>query len=128
MELVKYPDPFLNKAAVDIVDFGKEVARSADSMLELMYRCKGIGLAGPQAGLNTKIVVINPSGKQQDELVLVNPQVVDFSGDARFEEGCLSFPGIFAKITRPERITCIARQGRLTAGKFLSSATASWPG
>lgn len=109
MKLVKYPDPLLKKPTVEITDFGSLVTKQAEEMLELMYRCKGIGLAGPQAGLDTSIVTINPSGKQQDELILVNPQVVDFSGEDTFEEGCLSFPGIFTKIARPSRISCIAR-------------------
>ncbi len=109
MELVKYPDPFLKKPTVEVADFGDELAQNAQEMLELMYGCKGIGLAGPQAGLDKSLVIINPSGKQEDELVLVNPQVVDFSGKDTFEEGCLSFPGIYSKIVRPSRISCIAR-------------------
>ena len=109
MKLVKYPDPLLKKQTIEIVDFGEEVSQTADNMLELMYRCKGLGLAGPQAGLEKMLVVINPSGKQEDELVLVNPRLVEVAGESRFEEGCLSFPGIFAKIIRPEKASCIAR-------------------
>ena len=74
MKRVKYPDPLLTKKTVEIMDFGEELRRTADDMLELMYRCKGLGLAGPQAGMSRRIVVINPSGKQDDELVLINPQ------------------------------------------------------
>ena len=47
MKLVKYPDPLLKKQTIEIVDFGEEVSQTADNMLELMYRCKGLGLAGP---------------------------------------------------------------------------------
>ena len=117
MELVKYPDPILKKPAIEVVDFGEQLSRTADSMLELMYRCKGLGLAGPQAGLDRMIVVINPSGKQEDELVLINPRLVEATGEARYEEGCLSFPGIYAKIVRPEDVTCVART---TEGKEIS--------
>jgi peptide deformylase len=109
VELLKYPNPLLREPTVEVVSFGEEIARSAEGMLEVMYRYKGIGLAGPQAGLCERIVVINPSGKQADELTLVNPQVVDFSGEVKYEEGCLSFPGIYAKIERPEHIRCVAR-------------------
>lgn len=109
MELVIYPDPFLKQETVEVVTFGDELARDADNMLDLMYHSKGLGLAGPQAGLSKKIIVLNPSGKQGDEAVLINPHIADSSGEIRFEEGCLSFPGIYAKITRPERIRCIAR-------------------
>lgn len=107
MELVKYPDPVLKKPTVEVVDFGKELTAIAEGMLELMYRFKGLGLAAPQAGLSKKVIVINPSGMQEDELVLVNPAVVDFSGEVKAEEGCLSFPGIFAKIVRPEEVSCV---------------------
>ena len=109
MELVKYPDSILKKQSVEVVDFGDELTRTTEGMLELMYRCSGLGLAGPQVGLSREIVVINPSGKPEDELVLVNPQMVDFSGEVTFGEGCLSFPGIYAKIVRPERVSCVAR-------------------
>jgi peptide deformylase len=108
MKLVKYPDPVLEKNAVEAVDFGEELRRTADDMLELMYRCKGLGLAGPQVGMSRRVVVINPSGKQDDELVLINPRLTEASGEVSFEEGCLSFPGIYAKIVRPERIGCVA--------------------
>lgn len=109
MQLVKYPDPLLMEQSVEIVSFGDEITKTVDSMLELMYRCKGIGLAGPQVGLLKRIIVMNPSGKQADELALVNPEVVDSSGEVNYEEGCLSFPGIYAKIERPEHISCVAR-------------------
>ncbi len=108
MKLVKYPDPLLKEKTVEIVNFGEELRQTAEDMLELMYRCRGIGLAGPQAGLSRRIVVLNPSGKQEDELVLINPRLIETSGEVSFEEGCLSFPGIYAKIVRPERVSCVA--------------------
>lgn len=109
MELVRYPDPILKMPAVEVIDFGDELRKMAEDMLELMYECRGLGLAGPQAGLRRRLIVLNPSGKHEDELVLANPQLVETSGEANFEEGCLSFPGIYAKIVRPESITCVAR-------------------
>jgi peptide deformylase len=109
MELVKYPDPILKMRALEVVHFGERLRQTAEKMLELMYGCKGLGLAGPQAGISRSLVVINPSGKQEDELVLANPQLVETSGEVNFEEGCLSFPGIYARIVRPESITCVAR-------------------
>jgi peptide deformylase len=109
VELFKYPDPHLKQKTIEVTSFGDEIAQTAAKMLELMYRCKGLGLAGPQAGLRERIIVMNPSGKQSDELVLINPQVMDTSGEVKCEEGCLSFPGIYAKIERPEQISCVAR-------------------
>jgi len=109
MELVKYPDPILMSPCENVAEFGDETSGIADAMLELMYEFKGLGLAGPQAGLSKKIVVINPSGKQEDEIVLLNPEIVNFFGECKFQEGCLSFPGIYAKITRPDKVDCVAQ-------------------
>ena len=81
MELVKYPNPILKKQTVEVIDFGEELSRTAEGMLDVMYGCKGLGLAGPQAGLSRKIIVVNPSGKQEDELVLVNPKLLDVAGE-----------------------------------------------
>jgi peptide deformylase len=109
VELVKYPNPSLKNKAEEVVEFGETLAGYAQGMLELMYAYRGIGLAGPQAGLPVKLVVMNPSGKDEDELVLVNPRIVRSGGEVRYEEGCLSFPGIYAKIVRPDTVECVAR-------------------
>jgi peptide deformylase len=109
MELVKYPAPILKKRAVAVVTFNRKLARIADEMLELMYRHNGLGLAAPQAGMSSKIIVANPSGLEKDEIVLVNPQIAEFAGESSHEEGCLSFPGIFARIERPRRVLCAAK-------------------
>jgi peptide deformylase len=76
-------------------------------MFETMYASKGVGLAAPQVGLKKRVLVLNPSGDpdQTDQaLVLVNPAIVDRSGaPTLFDEGCLSFPGIYAEVERPDR-------------------------
>src|SRR5262249_46093162 len=64
---------------------------------------KGVGLAAPQVGLKKRLLVLNPTGEPADELVLVNPRIVELSGPPTlFEEGCLSFPGIYAGGNRPD--------------------------
>jgi peptide deformylase len=71
-----------------------------------MHKSKGVGLAAPQVGLKQRILVLNPSGDPKDDLVLVNPRIVARGGaQTLFDEGCLSFPGIYAEIRRPERCT-----------------------
>jgi peptide deformylase len=69
-----------------------------------MTESKGVGLAAPQVGLRRRLMILNPTGKDEDALTLVNPTIVERSGPSvLFEEGCLSFPGIYAEVERPER-------------------------
>lgn len=101
-----YPTPVLRKEAAPIEDFGPELADKVAAMFRRMYASKGVGLAAPQVGLRERILVINPSGdpeKPEEELALVNPTITDrFGPETTMEEGCLSFPGIFAEVTRPD--------------------------
>lgn len=107
-QLTRYPEPVLRKPALAVERFDAELSETVAAMLELMYRSKGVGLAAPQVGLNRRILVLDPAGSPDDPesapLVLVNPTVLELSGEATvYEEGCLSFPGIFAEVRRPDR-------------------------
>ncbi|MEQ1891902.1 MAG: peptide deformylase [Planctomycetota bacterium] len=102
-ELTLYPDPVLRKAALPVAAFDEDLRATVQAMFERMYTSKGVGLAAPQVGLKTRILVVNPSGEPKDELLLVNPKILERSGPPTvFEEGCLSFPGIYAEVERPE--------------------------
>jgi len=102
-DLTLYPDPLLRRPAAPVAAFDEELAAIVAGMFERMYASKGVGLAAPQVGLKKRILVLNSSGKPEDELVLVNPTIVERSGPPTlFEEGCLSFPGIYAEVERPE--------------------------
>src|SRR5262245_12309631 len=102
-DLTLYPDPRLRRPSSPVETFDEELEAIVAGMFERMYASKGVGLAAPQVGLKKRILVLNPTGEKKDELVLVNPRIVERSGAATsFEEGCLSFPGIYAEITRPE--------------------------
>jgi peptide deformylase len=71
-----------------------------------MAEAKGVGLAAPQVGLRMRLMILNPTGNAEDALALVNPAIVGRAGPpALFEEGCLSFPGIYAEVERPELCT-----------------------
>jgi peptide deformylase len=107
-QLTRYPEPVLRKAAVPVERFDAELEETVAAMFELMYRSKGVGLAAPQVGLNRRLLVLDPSGSPDDPesapLVLVNPIVLELAGETSvYEEGCLSFPGIFAEVRRPDR-------------------------
>lgn len=102
-DLTLYPEPVLRKPAAPVTAFDEELRAIVQAMFERMYASKGVGLAAPQVGLKQRILVLNPSAETKDELVLVNPKILERSGPATlFEEGCLSFPGIYAEVERPE--------------------------
>ena len=104
--LVRYPDPILRRVARPVTSFDGELKATIEAMLELMYRSNGVGLAAPQVGLDTRILVLDPEGAPGDRsqaAVLVNPVILERKGDASsYEEGCLSFPEIYAEIVRPQ--------------------------
>jgi peptide deformylase len=101
-----YPDPILRKVAEPVEAFDAELERIVAAMFERMAASQGVGLAAPQVGLRRRILVLSPTGEAADGLVLVNPTIVDRSGPTTsFDEGCLSFPGIYAAVLRPDRCT-----------------------
>jgi peptide deformylase len=109
-QLTLYPQPVLRKVAEPVEAFDPDLEETVRAMLECMYRSKGVGLAAPQVGLRRRILCVNPTGEPEDELILVNCRVTERAGPkTTFEEGCLSFPGIYAEVERPERCTVEAQ-------------------
>lgn len=103
-DLTLYPDPLLRKVAEPVQAFDARLKEVVLAMFERMSASKGVGLAAPQVGLRQRILVLNATGEPRDDVVLVNPTIVSRSGpDTYFDEGCLSFPGIYAEVRRPER-------------------------
>ena len=100
------PDKFLRQKSkpVDIVD--KDLQTLMDDMLETMYNAPGIGLAAIQVGVPKRVIVIDLSrdGEEKSPMYFGNPEIVSSSNnDATYEEGCLSVPGQFAEIDRPDK-------------------------
>ncbi|MFT7664170.1 MAG: peptide deformylase [Planctomycetota bacterium] len=108
-QVVYFPEPVLRKRAEELAEIDDAVRETVSSMFRTMYEDNGVGLAAPQVGLRQRILVINPTGdkeKPEEELALINPTLIDRSGPVTsMEEGCLSFPGIYATIERPDRCT-----------------------
>ncbi len=109
MDVVLYPDPVLRKKATEVTSFDAELRRIAEDMHSAMARAKGVGLAAPQVGLSLRLLVLNPSGKASDALTLVNPTLGPIRATELGEEGCLSFPGIYAEVLRARTIAVEAR-------------------
>jgi peptide deformylase len=124
--LTRYPEPVLRKPALAVARFDEELADTVAAMFELMYSSQGVGLAAPQVGLNRRILVLDPSGSRDDPesepLALINPTVLELAGETTlYEEGCLSFPGIFAEVRRPDR--CRVRAFTLQGEAFEAEYT-----
>lgn len=103
LSIIQYPDPRLRAVNGRVGVFDDDLASLAKEMFEVMYASEdgGVGLAAPQVGVNLRLMVFNPGEdrKREEEVVLVNPQVLSASGPLRpFEEGCLSFPGIYGEV------------------------------
>jgi peptide deformylase len=105
LEIVRYPDPVLRRAALPVEVVDEEVRRMAEAMVRAMHESRGLGLAANQVGWLRRVIVVSATGEPDDTRVAVNPEVVSEQGAIAFEEGCLSFPGLYGLITRPERIT-----------------------
>lgn len=99
-----YPDPVLRSPAEPVLQFGEELEQFVRAMFATMHKSEGVGLAAPQVGRKLRVLVLNATGKPEDAIALVNPEILERSGPKTlFEEGCLSFPGIYAEIKRPDR-------------------------
>ncbi|MDI9387745.1 MAG: peptide deformylase [Synergistota bacterium] len=102
LRLRVFPDPILRENTEPVADFGDELKDIVAEMVRLMRVHDGVGLAAPQAGLSLRLAVV----LFEDTLhVLANPELLSSEGEQDGEEGCLSFPGIFGNVRRPERIT-----------------------
>jgi peptide deformylase len=103
LNLVKESDETLKQTSSDWDwETDGEIAEFAQNMLKLMFENNGIGLAAPQVGVNKRVFVM---GNQQRSYICVNPEVTGTSGSKRDLEGCLSFPGLWLNVERPETIT-----------------------
>ncbi len=101
-----YPDPVLRKVAKPVEAIGKEISDLANAMMESMYADKGVGLAATQVGVDKRVIIVDLDPENHDPQVLVNPVITSKSKEKETaEEGCLSVPGISAKVTRPAQVT-----------------------
>jgi peptide deformylase len=100
-------DPVLKQETEPITDFNSELAEIIENMTDAMYDGCGIGLAAPQVGLSKKIIVVDPSFGEDDNALygMINPEITATENECELEEGCLSIPGVFEFVTRPEKIT-----------------------
>jgi peptide deformylase len=104
-KILTEPDPFLRQISHDVERVDNEIRKLMDDMLDTMYAAPGIGLAAIQVGIPKRVIVIDLSKEEEKKpLYFVNPKIIIKSNDnSTYEEGCLSVPGQFAEVDRPNQ-------------------------
>lgn len=97
-QIRKDNDPILRKTSKPVLNINENVKILAEDMVETMYASSGVGLAAPQVGILKRLVVIDIG---EGPIIMINPEIVEKSGEIECQEGCLSFPGIVGDVTRP---------------------------
>ncbi|MCL1079299.1 peptide deformylase [Parashewanella spongiae] len=105
LTVLRFPDERLRTVAQPITDFDDALQTQIDDMFETMYQEKGIGLAATQVNFHKQLIVMDLQDDVERPTVFINPTIVTSSGHFENEEGCLSVPGIYAKVERAENVT-----------------------
>lgn len=114
LPVLHFPDERLRTKAAPVAEVNAEIQRIVDDMTETMYAEEGIGLAATQVDIHQRIIVIDVSEERDQRYVLINPEVIEKSGETGIEEGCLSIPETRGLVPRAEFITIRAldREGK----------------
>ena len=105
LTILRYPDPRLHTVAKPVPQVDDRIRRLIDDMLETMYEADGVGLAASQVDVHERVLVIDTSDTRSKPLVLINPELVSVSAEQVLdEEGCLSVPNVYDKVSRPARV------------------------
>ncbi len=99
--IVKYGDEVLTKKCRKVEVFDERLASLIDDLFDTLYESGGVGLAAPQVGVLKRVVVIDIG---EDPLELVNPEIIETSGEQYDAEGCLSYPGQYGMVRRPYKV------------------------
>jgi peptide deformylase len=105
LQILRYPDPRLHQVAKPVEIFDDRLRALVRDMAETMYAAPGVGLAATQVDVHQRVIVIDVSDAKDQLRVFVNPEIVHASEDRKvYEEGCLSVPGIYDEVERPDRV------------------------
>ena len=119
-----HPDPRLKKACAAVGDVSDALRQLGDDMLETMYDAPGVGLAAPQIGVLSRVIVLDCDKEERvppKPVMMFHPEVVASSEETNvYEEGCLSIPDQFAEVTRPKEVEVrwIDRDGKEQTASF----------
>lgn len=105
LNILEFPDPRLRTVAEPIGEVTDEIRQLCTDMLETMYEAPGIGLAATQVNVHKRLLVCDISEDSSKPLVFINPEIQNSSEElSTYEEGCLSVPGFFEEVERPDKI------------------------
>ena len=104
LNILTLPDSRLKTIAEPVAEITDDIKKLAKDMLETMYAAPGVGLAATQVDHHIQLVVIDVSEDKNQPLVLINPEIIEETGFQTHEEGCLSVPGIYAKVKRADQV------------------------
>ncbi|MFD2165813.1 peptide deformylase [Thalassotalea euphylliae] len=106
LNVLRFPDERLRTKAVEVTEVNDEIRQIVDDMFETMYDENGVGLAATQVDIHKRIVVMDTTEDRSNPITLINPEIIKKSDETFInEEGCLSVPTCYAKVTRHERVT-----------------------
>jgi len=104
LTILEFPDKRLRKKALPVETVDESISALVRDMLETMYKAPRIGLAATQVNVHKRVVVIDISEEKDQPLCLINPEILEKDGTEEMDEGCLSVPGVFEKVSRAEKI------------------------
>jgi peptide deformylase len=104
LTILEFPDPRLRKIASPVAAVTPEIRKLVQDMAETMYAAPGVGLAATQVDVHKRVIVMDISEARDTLRVFINPEILSSSGEAEAEEGCLSVPGYYDKVTRPATV------------------------
>lgn len=104
----EFGDEVLTKTCKEVKEMTPRIRELIEDMLETMYEANGVGLAAPQVGILKRVVVIDVSEEGTEPYILINPRIVESSGEQTGQEGCLSVPGKSGQVTRPNYVKVVA--------------------
>ena len=104
LSILEFPDPRLRTRAAPVTVFDAELKQFVEDMFETMYAANGVGLAATQVNVHRRVLVADMSDGRDQPLALINAEIVAKEGSQVYEEGCLSFPGIYADVTRALKV------------------------
>ncbi|RUO46938.1 peptide deformylase [Pseudidiomarina aquimaris] len=105
LTILKYPDERLRTVAEPVTSVDDSLRDTIDAMFETMYDSNGVGLAATQVNVHKRLFLADCSEDQSEPLVFINPEITEKDGLFANEEGCLSFPGVYAKVERASKVT-----------------------
>jgi peptide deformylase len=104
LTILEFPDPRLRTRAEPVRVFDADLKQFVADMFETMYDANGVGLAATQVNVHQQVLVADMSEERNEPVVLINAQIVEKDGAQVYQEGCLSFPGIYADVTRALKV------------------------